>query len=235
MRTTTPTPASIGAAFLELVVTLIILTRESFADDDVNSFAVDPKSCRAIDPNQNDEAKAYAAAWTSLDQSVVELATAAARHLETVAAMPASPFAAASQCAMFQVDYENAAAAYLDALERWRALDVQTGRVRAGVIERLMYPKGKPNPEALDNVSPVMSQTAADKAASGDPEYTEHKDQTAAASAEKDAAELTMNVGLQKVMTARELLRTLVVINAAEQSRPLVVMPGGAGKETPPA
>lgn len=214
MKTATPKPAMIAAAFVELVSTVVRLYGEAHADDMPLAFSVDAR-CRPLDPSQNDEAKAYATAWATLDDSLLELAEAAARQMDTVAAMPQSPFAAAAQLAQFQIEYEVAADEYLAALRGWRELDTLTGRVRSAVVERLMW-GGLPTHERAGH-EPLMAATPADKAASGDPEYTTHKDKTAEASSAKDEAETAMKVALEKVMTARELLRTLVVISATQQ------------------
>lgn len=88
---------------------------------------------------------------------------------------------------------------YLSRLDIWRMADVQTGRIRVAVAERLQK----------DN---SISASAADKAASGDPEYTQHKDACADLSNLKDASEYEMKVAelnLKAALTTLEAFTSM--------------------------
>lgn len=96
---------------------------------------------------------------------------------------------------------------YLTRLEAWRMADTQTGRIRVAVAERIQKDNG-------------ISASAADKAASGDPEYTRHKDQCAMLSEGKDAAEYEMKVAELNVKSA---VATLEAFIALQKSPPFTL------------
>jgi hypothetical protein len=90
---------------------------------------------------------------------------------------------------------------YLTRLEAWRRADTQTGRIRVAVCERLQKDNG-------------WSASAADKAASGDPEYTQHKDACADLADSKDVSEHEMKVA---ELGAKAALATLEAFTALQR------------------
>lgn len=93
---------------------------------------------------------------------------------------------------------------YLTRLEVWRRADAQSARIRVAVTERLQL--------SPDQGGKALSASAADKAASGDPEYTEHKDAVADLSDGKDAAEYEMKIadgGLRVALATLEAFTAL--------------------------
>lgn len=94
---------------------------------------------------------------------------------------------------------------YLTRLEVWRRADAQSARIRVAVTERLQLTDPERGGRGL-------SPTAADKAASGDPEYTQHKDAVADLSDGKDAAEYEMKIadgGLRVALATLEAFTAL--------------------------
>jgi hypothetical protein len=152
-----------------------------------------------------DAAQRLRDAWAAVDTHVEQLADLTVSFMRATEALPRDTYAAASQLAAHQVAFENAARTYVDTLEAWREADTQTGRIRQGVVERLM------------STDVTLSRTAADKAASGDDEYTQHKDRCAALSDRKDRADIERSVAYSKVETSRRLLDALVQVEAASR------------------
>jgi hypothetical protein len=162
---------------------------------------------QVTDENRAD-ADELAIAWERLLRLIEEVAGIAAAYMHATRAMPTDVYTASVQLATHQVEYEQRARESSVAVDAWRSLDVLTGRVRAHVAKRLVDEQN-------------MSPTAADKAASGDEQYTAHKDMVADAAAAKERAELERTVAFEKVQTSRELLRALVSARAIVVERAL--------------
>lgn len=161
-----------------------------------------------------------AKANTEFAGALEELMTATAQFLTATQALPRTIMEGCVQVAAFQLDYESAAREAQDKTEAWRSLDVQSSRTRVDVAARLQ--------------AGGMSQTAADKAASGDSEYTTLKDAIAAALSEKEGAEIERDVCFQRLQTARALLSGSVQMSVAKIGAPTVVIREPATKEEPP-
>jgi hypothetical protein len=154
----------------------------------------------ATDDERQALLQAQIAAGEECERVLGELADAATQYLTAMEVLPQNLVEASIQVALFAGRYEEAADAVGARVEAWRDLDVQTGRVRAGVVKRLMEVEG-------------LSATAADKAASGDPEYTAHKDACAVALSEKELAERALTVATKRLDVAGLLLQGLVTLN----------------------
>lgn len=89
-----------------------------------------------------------------------------------------------------QTGYEGAIEEARRTLAAWRDADVMGSRVRRGAVVRLM--------------ETGLSATAADKAASDDPAYANHKDTVARLLNAKDVAESERDVWFARLLTARE-------------------------------
>jgi hypothetical protein len=174
-------------------------------------FRVDEDAEKAADsdaPNfvaRQEAAAALRDGWERVEKYFEQLAQLAVDFMRATEALPSDTYAAASQLAAHQVAFENASRLYVDTLEMWREADTQTGRIRQGVIERLM------------STDATLSRTAADKAASGDDEYTQPKDRCARLSDQKDRADVERNVAYSKVETSRALLNALIQVEAANR------------------
>lgn len=179
-----------------------------------------------------DEVKRLAQTWFEFDRITEEVATLVAHHLETTAALPPDPWVASVQLVERQREYDHRARVYVGELQTWQSLDVMTGRVRARVIDRLMWgDRGAPGRDESNASAPLMSATAADKAASGDPEYTRHKDCVAEAAVLKDAAHVEMGIAFERLQTARALLHTLVEVGSARRQTLVIGQSEGGGTD----
>jgi hypothetical protein len=178
----------------------------------------------SLSPGQREAISALTKSRTDFDNSLDEIVLVASQHLAAVAALPRTVYDACVQVAAFQIDYETAANDALAKLNEWSQLDVLTGRTRADVVRRLMSAEGG-----------GMSATAADKAASGDEQYTSHKDAVAAAAVAKDTAALLRDISYEKLKTARTILSGLVQVTEARAGRPQVVLePAPSGADARP-
>lgn len=152
------------------------------------------------------------AAWESFNAGIEEMSQLVASHLNAMQALPPDLSSASIQLAQHQVEYERMAMASIDALhqwvssvEAWRNLDVDSARIKQRVVARL--------------VSEGVSATAAEKQASGDEEYTTHKDKIAAASTAKDWGEFVKDqsaiertIAFEKVQTSRAFVNSLLIV-----------------------
>lgn len=95
-----------------------------------------------------------------------------------------------------QVGYEGAIEEARRTLHAWRDADVMGSRVRRAAVKRLMLPVG--------DGGAGLSATAADKAASDDEAYANHKDLVARLLNAKDDAETERDVWFARLLSARE-------------------------------
>lgn len=219
--------AQISAQLVPLFVAVITTARECDAQGvklgDMGQVL--PFDDSALSPGQREAISALTKARTDFDNSLDEIVLVASQHLAAVAALPRTVYDACVQVAAFQIDYETAARDALADLAEWSRLDVLTGRTRAEVVKRLMSAEGG-----------GMSATAADKAASGDEQYTSHKDAVAIAAATKDASAMLRDVSYEKMKTARTILSGLVQVTEARAGRPQVVLePAPSGADAQPS
>lgn len=152
---------------------------------------------------------------------VVESLAAVCRDAEAFRAMSERPqtiIEAINAVAGLQKAFAIAVDEYLARLEVWRRADAQTGRIRVAVVDRLASVEGG-----------ALSKTAADKAASGDPEYTSHKDAVADLADLKDSYELEMKVAAQSVYGAIAMLEAFT---ALQHSGNVLTITGGTQETT---
>jgi hypothetical protein len=109
-----------------------------------------------------------------------------------------------------QKAFSLAVDSYLTRLEVWRRAEAQGARIRVAVTERLQL--------APDQGGKALSASAADKAASGDPEYTQHKDAVADLADLKDAYEFEMKVAEQNVHGAIVVLEAFTALQRSNTS-----------------
>jgi hypothetical protein len=124
--------------------------------------------------------------------------------------MPVTLEAAAHRLLGIEKMYHIAQADFLDKLDVWQLADSQGARIRVGVVERLQQPA----PEGKG-----LSYSAADKAASAEPEYTQHKDRCAELAAAKQDAEAERDAALHSMLNAREILHAMSTETFHYQSR----------------
>jgi hypothetical protein len=147
--------------------------------------------------------------FADANHAAVETLAAVCKEADSFRAMSARPqtiLEALNAVAGAQKYFALSADEYLARLGIWRGADAQTARIRVSVSERLALPA----PEGKG-----LSATAADKAASGDPEYTQHKDACADLADMKDASEFEMKVAEQNV---RGAIATLEAFTALQRS-----------------
>lgn len=128
-----------------------------------------------------------------LETSVSDMADDARAWEAVKQLVPSSVDDAMLTVGAMQVEYQLAAKRFQKLSEAWRNQDVLSSRQRRAAVKRLMEEQG-------------MSATAADKAASDDPEYAAHKDQLAKLATEKDDAEMEYKVAAEGIKTARLFL-----------------------------
>lgn len=218
--------AQISAQLIPLFVAIVNAARECDAQGVKlgDMVQVLPFKEDSLSPGQREAISALTKSRTDFDNSLDEIVLVASQHLAAVAALPRTVYDACVQVAAFQIDYETAARDALNDLSEWSKLDVLTGRTRAEVVKRLMSAEGG-----------GMSATAADKAASGDEQYTSHKDAVAIAAATKDASAMLRDVAYEKMKTARTILSGLVQVTEARAGRPQVVLePAPSGADARP-
>lgn len=219
--------AQISAQLIPLFVAAVTTARECDAQgvklgDMVQVLPFDED---ALSPGQREAISALVRARTDFDNSLDEIILVASQHLAAVAALPRTVYDACVQTAAFQIDYEKAASDAIAALNEWASLDVMTGRVRQEVVKRLMSADGG-----------GMSATAADKAASGDEQYTKHKDSVAGIAMLKETTAMDRDVAYERLRTARTILSGLVQVTEARAGRPQVVLePGPSGADARPS
>lgn len=100
-----------------------------------------------------------------------------------------------------EASFAEASTSYQRKLEQWQQLDALTGRTRVRCVRDLMSPTA--------SGGQGMAATAADKAASDHPDYTEHKDRVLAAAIEKDEAEVARDIARARMLNAHLVLRVL--------------------------
>lgn len=218
--------AQISAQLIPLLIAVVNTARECDAQGVKlgDMVQVLPFKEDSLSPGQREAISALTKSRTDFDNSLDEIVLVASQHLAAIAALPRTVYDACVQVAAFQIDYETAANDALARLNEWSQLDVLTGRTRAEVVQRLMSADGG-----------GMSATAADKAASGDEQYTKHKDAVAAAAAAKDAAAIARDIAYERMKTARTILSGLVQVTEARAGRPQVVLePAPSGADARP-
>jgi hypothetical protein len=122
-----------------------------------------------------------------------------------------------------QEAYAAAALRYTHALAEWHAHDSTSSRVRVQCTEQLM----QPTKHSEMNVTPGLSFSAADKAASNHPRYMAHKDRGVELSLIKDEAEADRDVAKLRANNSRALLYAM--LQARDALRMQYTGPDGTG------
>lgn len=204
--TTASSPETARRQVMLTASALLALTAAAY-EHGVNDTAYDP---------EEPETKTAKARFESLRDDTLEILGIVSRESEAFRAMldrPKTIGEAINRVLGIERLWTLANGDYLDKLDAWQRADDQGARIRVGVVARLQKP--------LADGGAGMSYSAADKAASGDPEYTGHKDHTAALAAAKNEAEIERDTALHAMLNARAVLKAMtqgesITINVRE-------------------